>query len=168
MITPRLPASWYTLKGAVIATLLALGATWLAGHIGGALGVMMGLPIIAGALAVPIIVLLEWITGRGQRAYRFGTGRQDAWGYLGHTIRGQVDGQTIWLSVVDCETASGLNLSSGLKSVPTSGKRRDDVKGIMLDMPSMIRVLGQCTDDLTQASRFRAFLERTVWKTRRG
>jgi hypothetical protein len=165
---PKIPASWYTAKGALIGTALAVAGAWVAVRVGGISAFAIGVPFVACAASVPIIVFFDWALGRGQRAYRFGTGRQDIWGYQGHDIRGLVDDGKTWVSLGDCEMASGLDLSTGLKTIPMSRRRLDDVKGLVLDMPSMIKVLDACGQDFAKVNRLRMFLERTVWKVRRG
>jgi predicted membrane chloride channel (bestrophin family) len=168
MRAPRLPASWFTPKGAVIGTVLSLVGLWLVANFLGPFGLILTAPFLAVPAALPVIVFLGWATGRGQRAYRFGTGRQHVWGYLGHDIRGLEDERGTWLSVVDCEAASGLDLMSALRFVPSSNHRNDEVKGLLLNMPSMVRLLDACQGDFSRVARFRVFLEREVWKTKRG
>jgi hypothetical protein len=167
MPTPSLPASCYTPQGALIGATLSGGVFWLGVKLGPLAFVLLS-PFIAFPAAVPILVVLDWAFGRGQRAYRFGTGRQANWGYLGHTLRGAIEGQDIWLSLADCEAATSLALSKGLKAVPSSRRRKDDVRGLMLDRASMLRVIDACGEDMFALNRFRLFLERSVWMTRKG
>jgi hypothetical protein len=167
MPSPRLPESFYSPKGALIGASLSGGFLWLGVSLGG-LGLVLLSPLIAFPAAVPILVLLDWAVGPGQRAFLHGTGRQEIWGYLGHTIRGVVEEESIWLSLTDCEVATGLALSKGLKAIPSSRRRTDDLRGVILDRSSMLRVLNACGEDMFALNRFRLFLERSVWMTRKG
>jgi hypothetical protein len=168
---PRIPTTWFSPKGAALGALAAGGGGWLAIKFLGVAWVVLLSPVLAFFATIPIVTIFSWAAGRGQRAYRFGTGRQEVWGYCGHSVRGIEDpAGMIWISVSDCESASGLDLSRGLKRVPASRRREEDVLGLVLDMPSMLKVLDGCGEDqdFSRVARLQTFLERSVWRTRKG
>ena len=165
---PKIPNSWFTPKGAVTGGLLSVGGVYFAIRSDDANVMLLMAPLVAGSASIAIIVFFAWLTGHGQRAYRFGRGRQDVWGYLGHNIRGIVDGEDIWISLADCEIASGLKLGRLLGLVHPRRQRVDGIRGVMVDRAGMIKILEACNQDFSNVNRLRVFLEREVWATRRG
>lgn len=165
---PHIPLSWYSAKGAVGGAAVAALAFWLGYRFDGPVGILLFLPVGAAGIALALLVSLNWLGGRGQRSYRFGKGRQEIWGYCGQNIRGIVDERGIWISLTDCELATGLDLAAGLKCLASSRQRHDDVRGILLDHTAMLKVLDGCGADAFGRARLRLFLERSVWQTRRG
>lgn len=110
-----------------------------------------------------------WLLGPARRGYLRGTGRQACWAYLGYTIRGDWDdvGQ-LWISLTDCHHASGLDLLTRLDRVHNTEKRNDGVKGWLLTQVGMTQLFDSLRGDPFPIHKLRLFLEREVWRTRRG
>lgn len=145
----------------------ALGGTLLA--IGNPFLMVIASPLVASPLAVAIVAFAAWLLGTGRRSYLYGTGKQACWGYLGHTIRGQEDetGQ-IWVSLTDCHHASGLDLLKRLDRIASADKQKNSVKGWLVTPSGMTRLLDNLGGDPFPIHKLRLFLEREVWRTRRG
>ena len=125
--------------------------------------------LVAGALALVVLVVLSWLAGDVQRTYRFGRGRQEVWGFHGHSIRGARDEEgVIWLSVDDCAQASGLDLQRRLSRVPPRRRARHRLAGVLLAPADLREVVRLSAGDSAAVSRFLAFLEREVWRAAGG
>ena len=102
------------------------------------------------------------------RVYLHGSGRQEHWGYCGHTVRGErdADGQ-LWVSLRDCHFASGLDLESRHRHLPPRHKRKHENYGWLVTRAGMLRLLDKHPGDIFELNKLRLFLERQVWQTPR-
>jgi hypothetical protein len=126
-------------------------------------------PPLAALLSITIVTISAWLCGPAIRAYVHGTGRQSNWGYLGHTVRGETDFDgKLWVSLNDCQSASGIPLVNELRWIPERHKRKDRRKGWLVDQAGTYRALETCKEDPSAQNKLRLFLEREVWQTRRG
>jgi hypothetical protein len=120
-------------------------------------------------LSIGVVVFLWWLFGPWLRSRLVGEGRQETWGYLGHTLRGtQSEDGRLWISLRDCEMASGLALEARERLVPAREKLKHAERGWMVDETGMKRVLAGTELDPLRCNHLLLFLERNVWRSHRG
>ncbi len=158
-----------TPRTATIATAIAATLRAIVVSIGDPFLIIFTSPTVAGFASVGIVTALAWLFGPALRATIHGRGRQAVWGFCGHEIRGEFDDDgTPWISVADCQSAGEIELLEHLPWVPERHKRRHRDKGWLLCQPGMRRLLEVTKSDEFAVTKFRLFLDREVWQTRRG
>lgn len=160
-------------KAAIVTFFIAASIAIPVLLIGNPIWMVLLSPAVAMPLAFTIVIFLGWVLGPGLRTWIHGKGRQANWGYLGHTLRGEIDTNgVIWISLNDCQAASGLPLLGAYDRISDRHRVKHRDKGWLISQTGMARFLksldGETEFDSFQVGKLRLFLEREVWKTRRG
>ena len=153
-------------KKAALAGVIVLALALLSGN---GLVILFSGWFAVSLFSIGIVVFLSWVFGPWLRARLVGEGRQETWGYLGYTLRGMrsEDGR-LWVSLRDCAMASDLALEGREEFLPAREKLMHPERGWMVDEAGMQRVLAGEGLDPVRRSHLRLFLERNVWRSRRG
>lgn len=155
-------------KTATVACILAASIAAAVLWIGDPFLMVFVSPALAVFISITFVTVIAWLLGPIRRAYLHGAGRQSNWGYLGHTVRGETDAEGAhWISLEDCQKASGIPLFKELCWIPESQKRSGGHEGWLVNQAGMRRVLNISKEDQFALNKLRLFLEREVWQNRR-